>query len=68
VEYSFRTAVETTRADDVAGRIGRAKLSVIVLSSLSSELDGKLYYRSSLSSVCLLEYSLSNESGGGGEL
>jgi hypothetical protein len=53
--------VARTKAVNEAGnrRAGSAKSS-----SKSSESDGKLYHVSSLSSVCLSEHSLSNESGG----
>jgi hypothetical protein len=53
--------VEITRADNVIGRIRRVKLNATILSSLSFKLNGKLYYKSSLSSMCLLEYLSFNE-------
>ena len=59
-------AVEITSSVEGTGHMGSTKSGGLELSSLfsSSELVGKLYYASSSSSVCSLEYSLSDESGG----
>jgi hypothetical protein len=61
VECSLGPRVVSTKAVDEAsnGRAGAVKSL-----SESSESDGKLYYASSLSLVCSLEHSLSDESGG----
>jgi hypothetical protein len=61
VECSLGLRVASTKAVDKAGN---RKASSAELLSESSESDGKLYHASSLSSVCSLERSLSEESGG----
>jgi hypothetical protein len=57
--------VEIISSVKVTGHMGSTKSGRLELSSLSpsSELAGKLYHISSLSSVYLLEYSLSDELG-----
>ena len=66
MEYSLRVVVETTTTLNKAsaGYTGSAIVGARELSSLSSELEGKLYHASSLSLLCSSEYSLSDESGG----
>ena len=65
VEYSLYIILGIVKAVEVAIEGGRVRLDIIKLSSLSSELDSKLYQVSSLSLVAILQAdsSESEESG-----
>jgi hypothetical protein len=60
VECSLRAILGIVKAMEVTGRgrIGRVKLGIIKLSSLSSKLDGILYHGSSSSVRSLATNSL----------
>ena len=63
VEYSLQSVFDNIKAKIGIAYIKRIRLGIIESSSLSSKLDSKLYYISSLSIVALLYTNLS-ESGG----
>ena len=61
VEYSLYKVIEIIRVDNIISYIRGIKLNITKSLFLSNKSEGILYYLSSLSSVYLSEYLLSNE-------